>query len=71
MNARQLLSEIVRCEPDPPADTPLQNLEGWDSIIGVRLVLRLEGILGRELGEDEIDRLHTVGDVENILKTGS
>jgi len=47
---------------------PLAELEGWDSLKGVRLVLRLEEIIGRELSEDDIERLQSVHDVERLLK---
>ena len=71
MDARQLIAEIVRCDPDAQAGTLLQDLDGWDSIMGVRLILRLEGVMGRELGEDEIDGLRSVGDVEALLKASA
>jgi len=67
MDARQLISEIVACDANAPVETELQALEGWDSIMAVRLIIRLEGVLGRELDEDEIDGLRSIGDVETLL----
>jgi acyl carrier protein len=46
----------------------LAQIEGWDSLKGVRLVLRLEERLGRELSEDEIEKLQSVEDVDRLLK---
>jgi acyl carrier protein len=69
MQASQLIAEILRTgTPVPHGDIPLADLEGWDSLKGVRLVLRLEEIVGRELSEDDIARLQSVGDVEQFLK---
>jgi len=72
MDARMLIAEVVRkgsitCSDD----TSLGDIEGWDSLKGVRLVLRLEEIVGRELSEDDIEGLQLVGDVERLLKSGS
>ena len=49
-------------------DVLLAKLEGWDSLKGVRLVLRLEEIVGRELSEDDIEKLQSVGDIDRLLK---
>jgi len=69
MQATELIAEVLRSNtPIPAGDTPLADLEGWDSLKGVRLVLRLEEIVGRELSEDDIERLESVGDVERLLK---
>jgi acyl carrier protein len=69
MRATELLAEVLRSGvPIPEGDIPLAELEGWDSLKGVRLVLRLEEIVGRELSEDDIARLQSVRDVEQLLK---
>jgi acyl carrier protein len=49
----------------------LSAVDGWDSLKGVRLVLRLEEIIGRELSEDDIEGLRSVDDVERILRSGA
>lgn len=69
MQARELLAEIIRnSAPIPPGEVPLSKLDGWDSLKGVRLVLRLEEIIGRELSEDDIETLQSVDDVDRLLK---
>jgi acyl carrier protein len=69
MQARELIAEVLRNDVSiPNGGTPLAELEGWDSLKGVRLVLRLEEIVGRELTEDDIEQLQSVGDVERLLK---
>ena len=71
MDAHALLAEIVR-KPLPALDraTPLNAIAGLDSLGMVNLVLKLEGALDRELTEDELGRLVTVRDVEDLLRIG-
>jgi acyl carrier protein len=69
MHARQLIAEVLRTNvPIPPGAMLLADIEGWDSLKGVRLVLRLEELVGRELSEDDIERLQSVDDVDRLLK---
>lgn len=70
MQAPELIAEVLRSSDIqiPSGDALLAELDGWDSLKGVRLVLRLEEIVGRELSEDDIERLQSVGDVERLLK---
>jgi acyl carrier protein len=69
MHARELIAEVLRTSVPIPGDNVLlAHLEGWDSLKGVRLVLRLEEIVGRELTEDDIEKLQSVEDVDRLLK---
>lgn len=68
MDARALIAEVLRKTTTIPAnDIRLADIEGWDSLKGVRLVLRLEEIVGRELSEADIEQLNSVGDVDRLL----
>jgi acyl carrier protein len=68
MQARDLIAEVLRADVSIPRDNVLlANVEGWDSLKGVRLVLRLEEIVGRELSEDDIEKLQSVDDVDRLL----
>jgi acyl carrier protein len=70
MHARELIAEVLRAEtPFPSGNLLLTDIEGWDSLKGVRLVLRLEEIVGRELSERDIEKLQSVGDVDQLLKS--
>jgi acyl carrier protein len=72
MDARMLLAAVIRKSAISCLDnTLLADIDGWDSLKGVRLVLRLEEIIGRELSEDDIESLQSVGDVERLLKSGA
>jgi acyl carrier protein len=69
MHARELIAEVLRTSVSmPPGNVLLAQIEGWDSLKGVRLVLRLEEIVGRELSEDDIEKLQSVEDVDRLLK---
>jgi acyl carrier protein len=72
MDARELIEDTVRkgslaCSDD----TLLADIEGWDSLKAVRLVLRLQEILGRELSEDDIGGLQSISDVVRLLRSGA
>lgn len=72
MDARMLIGEIVRkANLTEPNGTLLADIDGWDSLKGVRLVLRLQEIVGRELSEDDIVGLQSIADVERFLQSGA
>jgi acyl carrier protein len=72
MDARALVAQIVGKNPVTCADnTLLADIDGWDSLKGVRLVLRLEEVVGRQLSEGDIEGLQSLGDVERLLKSGA
>jgi acyl carrier protein len=72
MDARVLIAEIVRNSGVTcPDNTLLADIDGWDSLKGVRLIVRLEEIVGRELSESDIEGLQSVGDLERLLKSSA
>ena len=68
MKALELVSEIIK-RPLSAADAGVafRDLDGWDSLKGVVLVLKLERALGRQLGESELETLASVNDVDRLL----
>jgi acyl carrier protein len=72
VDARALIAEVLRRDAAIASDeTPITNVEGWDSLKGVRLILRIEEIVGRELSEEDIEGIQSVADVDRILKSGA
>ena len=67
-NAADLLADILQ-KPVVAAGpaTPLGDIPGWDSLMMVRLMLRLEEHAGRELSEAELESIAVVGDVQRLL----
>jgi acyl carrier protein len=69
MEAGRLIAEITKVDPAILAlATPLSGIAGWDSLKMVRLVVRIEETIKRELNEAELERLCTVGDVARLLQ---
>lgn len=69
MEAGRLIAEITKADGAGLARaTALRDLEGWDSVKMVRLVVSIEEVLQRELTEDELENLSTVGDVAQLLQ---
>ncbi len=71
MTINDILSDVMQ-RPTPPVEstTMLSDIAGWDSVMMVRLMLKLEEIAGRELSDGELEALVSVGDVERIARTG-
>ena len=68
MKARALVSRVAEGVDLPTDDsTPLSEIQNWDSLSTVALVLKMEEQIGRELTDDEVEGLQTLGDVEAIL----
>ena len=68
MDAQALISEILRREISASGETLLTDIDGWDSLKGVRLMLRLEEEVKRELSESELEGISCVEDVSRILR---
>jgi acyl carrier protein len=68
VKALDLVSEIIR-RPLSAADAGVafRDLEGWDSLKGVALVLRIERVLERQLAENELEALTSIRDVDRLL----
>ena len=66
---QELLAEILLCEIDalPPASTALRDIEGWDSLRHVMLVVGLEQNFGVTLSAEEIQAMVTVADIGRVL----
>ena len=70
MNARELIAEIARRTVSGDETTLLSNVDGWDSLKGVQLVLKIEQLIGRHLTENELEHLQSIQDVDALLKVG-
>jgi acyl carrier protein len=68
--ARELVADLLRCglAGVPPDSTPLHDIEGWDSLTHVSLVIALEDRLNAELTADEIRSIVTIADVAGVLR---
>jgi len=64
------LADVLMCEPEslPPEHTPLSQIEGWDSLKHVSLVLSLESTLHQKLTAEQIRAMVTISDVAGVLR---
>jgi acyl carrier protein len=69
-NVQKWIAEILMCTPEslPSEHTPLHEIEGWDSLKHVSLVVGLERRLNARLTAEQIRGIVTLGDVAGILR---
>jgi acyl carrier protein len=67
---QDILMEILMCDDGSsfPASTALRDIDGWDSLKHVMLVLELEKCFTVKLSADDIESMVTVADIERVLK---
>lgn len=67
---KELVAGIVATDASslPPAATPLRDLEGWDSLKHVQLVVGLEASFKVKLTADEIRAMVSLADIGRILQ---
>ncbi len=71
MNANVLISSALnRPAKDIPANGRFSQVEGWDSLAHMRIILSIEEQLDRELTSIEILEIMTIESVEKILSNG-
>ena len=58
----------VRSNTVPP-DARMGEFELWDSLAHLRILLTLEGALGRQLKAEEAVRIETVADIDEALES--
>ena len=70
IDSGKLMMEIMNCQPEelPSGSTALRDIEGWDSLKHVLLVVGLENKLKTKLTAEEIQAIITIEDVGRILK---
>ena len=67
---REWIADVLKCDVDdlPPEHTRLADIEGWDSLRHVSLIVGLEKKLNKKLTAEQIRAIVTFGDVVSILK---
>jgi acyl carrier protein len=66
--ARSVLAQALNIGVEKVDDSAqIGELEAWDSLAHMRLVLEIEKFLGRELSAEEIVELTSLADVEKLL----
>ena len=68
----QLIADVLNIPADQVTpDRSPQNVEGWDSVQHLNLVLALEQSLGIQLAPEEIEQMQSVSGILNIVRQKS
>jgi acyl carrier protein len=67
---QELMTGVLMCEPEdlPEGSIALRNIEGWDSLKHVLLIVALEKELDKKLTAAEIQGIVTGDDVARLLR---
>ena len=72
MTVEELLADVLSRQVLPlNPDQTLDSLPGWDSIMTVRLMIRLEERVGRELSDSELENIASIADVQALLSANA
>jgi acyl carrier protein len=65
----QTAQEVFR-QPSIPFSPTLvfREIPGFDSILAIQYILAIESALDITLNEEEVDNMHTMGDLMTLLK---
>jgi acyl carrier protein len=65
----QTAQEVFR-HPSIPFSAALvfRDIPGFDSILAIQYILAIESALNVTLNEEEVDNMHTMGDLMTLLK---
>jgi acyl carrier protein len=65
----QTAQEVFR-QPSIPFSPALifREIPGFDSILAIQFILAIESALDITLNEEEVDNMHTMGDLMTLLK---
>jgi hypothetical protein len=62
-----ILSDVFAFEVNSSQLTLLSELDQWDSVTKVRLIVEIEGVLNRDLTDDEIRQIEDVDFLSKLL----
>ena len=67
---QEWIADVLMCAPEslPAECTRLSEIEGWDSLRHVSLIVGLERKLNEKLTAEQIKGIVTLGDVAGILR---
>jgi acyl carrier protein len=66
--ARQLLAEAANCAAlCIPDDVRIGQFAAWDSLAHLRLIVRIEEAIGRQLDPDETVRIESLAEIAALI----
>jgi len=65
----QTAQDVFR-QPSIPFSSTIvfREIPGFDSILAIQFILAIESALNVTLNEDEVDNMHTMGDLMTLLR---
>jgi acyl carrier protein len=69
-DVQEWIADLLKCTPEslPAENAPLSEIDGWDSLRHLGLILGLEREINEKLTADQIKSIITLGDVAGILR---
>ena len=68
MNKLELtLNEVFGVKISTSEITSLKEIDQWDSVTRVRLIVAIEDVINRELSDEEVERLDEIQLLKNIV----
>jgi acyl carrier protein len=65
----QVIADVLNVPPDQlTPDRSPQNVEGWDSVQHLNLVLAIEQAAGVQLDPEEIEQMQSVGAILDLVR---
>lgn len=65
---KQSIADELNVDPNElQSDTKLQDLEYWDSVMVLSIMVILSEGVGKEISPEEMSRLKTFGDIEALV----
>lgn len=66
---QQIAADVFQVPPkDISANSSPKTIASWDSIQQLNLILALEQEFGIQFQPEELDRIHSIGDVASLLE---
>jgi acyl carrier protein len=66
--AKQFLAEAANCAPlSIPDDVRIGQFAAWDSLAHLRLIMRIEEAIGRQLDPDETVRIESLAEIAALI----
>jgi acyl carrier protein len=66
--AKQFLAEAANCAPLAiPDDVRIGQFAAWDSLAHLRLIMRIEEQIGRQLDPDETVRIENLANIAALI----
>lgn len=66
--AKQFLAEAANCAAvSIPDDARIGQIAAWDSLAHLRLIIRIEEAIGRQLDPDETVRIESLAEIAALI----